>query len=320
MTHHLWVPRDCETPLQTVDRPHYQLRYAYTRSGDSQQAGEPGQDFLAVSHSDQRLCLVLCDGVSQSFFGDLAAEFLGRALLGWLEQALPGSMRPGALTEELTCRLTEWTAPATALVAAHPLPAGLPPLLETVLEQKRARGSETTFVAGRVDLPGAEWPRGRLVVAAMGDSRIRLWQASGGGEGRPEEVPVTDQPCSARDRWSSRTGCVGAGPHLYTAPLIDGPRQLVALMLYTDGFASLDREPSPLPTAALSSWGEPWALPPDDATWLEILLQPLSAVAASPIKPSRRRRRRRKAGRLRWLLGMLAIGMIALLLAAVTRR
>jgi len=71
-------------PLTTIIGERFSYRFAFDRSADSIKANEPGQDYIAIIASDDRIAFVLCDGVSQSFYGDLAARILGDQLVAWL--------------------------------------------------------------------------------------------------------------------------------------------------------------------------------------------------------------------------------------------
>jgi len=212
-----------ETPVTSRQRERFGYRYAYARSADSRTANDPGQDYLTLREDGRRLAFVLCDGVSQSFYGDLAAQFLGDALVEWLWNRNPPN--PEAFREELADFLDALVETATARVAAYSLPDSLPPMVRQVLEEKRALGSETTFVAGLLDTDA-----GVLLLAWMGDSRLRLW----GKEG--ELTDRLGDTFHTQERWSTRRGRIGE-LHTTWMPL-SGLRYL---MVYSDGLARLDR-------------------------------------------------------------------------------
>lgn len=275
------VPQDRETGVEVVQGPTFTCRYAYARSADTQKAGDVGQDYLTFRQDEATFVFALCDGVSQSFYGDLAARFLGDALLAWLSDRLPLTTDAATIRTALSAYLRDLTGPATEQVQRHPLPPDIPPMLRDVLEEKRALGSESTFVCGRIDLPGPRFPQGRIVLAWMGDSRLRLWGPEGersadlGGEFKTEQ------------RWSSRRGPVGGEPHVFVAPLErDGRRTLVGLMAYSDGLAALDaRDEVPSNRALqdmIASAGE--AATSDDLSFLEVWLGPLpERIEAVPL-------------------------------------
>ena len=75
------VSQEQDTPVIAEQRRVYGYRYAYNRSADSQAHHDKGQDYLTFHENGKRLVFALCDGVSQSFYGDLAAYLLGDALV-----------------------------------------------------------------------------------------------------------------------------------------------------------------------------------------------------------------------------------------------
>lgn len=224
MTDEIWlrIPQDRETPVQSVKRAWFGYRYAFNRSADSRASGDPGQDFLLICENEQRLVFALCDGVSQSFYGDLGARLLGEALVHWLWTQTPSS--PETLAQDITSYLNSLVPSASQEVEKQPIPDHLPPMVRQVLEQKRALGSESTFVAGLFD-----FQRGALWLAWMGDSRLRLW-------GREGEITAQlGDTFRTQERWSTRRGCLGK-VHTFQLPL----SKLHYLIVYSDGLARLD--------------------------------------------------------------------------------
>lgn len=219
-----------------VERVGYRCRYAYARSADSRLADDVGQDYLVLRITDPQLALVLCDGVSQSFVGDLAARVLADALLNWLDTTVNGSST--TVIESLTERLTALAAEAQPAIDGFSLPVDLPPMLREVLEQKRTLGSESTFIAILIDTTME-----RLLVAWMGDSRVRLWGT------QTERTSELGETFHTAERWSSRRGPVGT-PHVALMSLADVTR----LLIYSDGLAQLDqRGDIPLSDAELDA-------------------------------------------------------------------
>jgi len=261
------VPQSHETPVTLLERPGYYCRYAYARSADSLAADDSGQDCLVLRASANHLAFALCDGVSQSFVGDLAARLLATALAEWFD-TLADSDRE-RLAEALQQRLTELVMEAGAMVDDFALPADLPPLVRDVLEQKRALGSESTFVAGAFD-----FEQGQLVLVWMGDSRLRVWGDQGE---RTSELGATFHTA---ERWSSRRGPIGT-PHTAILPLEDIRR----LLVYSDGFAVLDTRQERLSneeidTLIASAGNQPTS---DDVSLLEVWLEPGAQPARQPV-------------------------------------
>ena len=216
------LPQEWETPTQVVRRVGFSYRYTYARSADSQASGERGQDYLTIREDEQRLAFALCDGVSQSFFGDLAARWVGEALLSWLWEELPPSDDHEKLQVSLAHRLRALAATAQEQVNTLPLPEGLPLMVRDVLEAKRALGSQSTFAGGMIDTAAK-----RFILVWMGDSRIRLWGPDG-----LEHTDELGDTFHTHERWSSHQGLVGE-VHVFTAPLEGVSR----IAVYSDGLA-----------------------------------------------------------------------------------
>jgi hypothetical protein len=215
-------------PITIASESSFSLRYAFDRSADSIHAETPGQDYLAINFERGRLAFVLCDGVSQSFYGDLAARILGDALVEWLwDQGSIVLERRYDFQDSTTDFLQQLSKGASAQVRTFPLPENMAPMLREVLEKKRALGSETTFTAGYIDTRSRQ-----IQLAWMGDSRLRVWD---------QRSELTDtllgmENFKTAERWSTCRACVG---RLHTVQL---STSLVArLMTYSDGLARLDR-------------------------------------------------------------------------------
>lgn len=222
--HHIVLTQQSETKATLIHHGPIHFRYAYARSADTRSNDALGQDYLAVAHTNTRLAFVVCDGVSQSFFGDLAARILGSHLLGWIMCLSEPLDSASPNYSNLIDRLTNLTTDATDQVTAFQYPAGVPGMLQAALEKKRALGSESTFVTGVLDFH-SRW----YSLAWMGDSRVRIWDASGEQTARLGSHFITGE------RWSSRKGPVG-NLHVYS----DSLNSLTHLFAYTDGLSKFD--------------------------------------------------------------------------------
>ncbi len=236
------MPTISETLSQTAETFQINLnkpfphRYCYARSADTRAANDAGQDYLTFRYDECAFVFALCDGVSQSFYGDLAARLLGDALVDWLWNTLPYDANVQTIRVMLTDCLAALTTPATDLAQAHQIPESVPAIVREVLEQKRDKGSESTFVCGRVDLPSPTLPQGRLVLAWMGDSRLRVWGPAG------ERTRELGDKFQTAQRWSSRQGLVGGELNLFVAPIEQNKkREITLLMAYSDGLAAMDQ-------------------------------------------------------------------------------
>jgi hypothetical protein len=217
------LPQSRETEATLVQRAAFAYRCAYARSTESRLADDNGQDYLTLREDETALAFALCDGVGQSFFGDLAARQVGEALVDWLWQRAPTADDAQSLRLALTRRLNALAPEVAAQAQSISLPDDLSPLVHEVLEQKRQKGSHTTFVAGRIDMTTQ-----RLVLVWLGDSVLRFWGT--GGRERSAELGDTFR---TESRWSSQSGVIGA-VNVFLAPLTDVTR----VVAYSDGLAA----------------------------------------------------------------------------------
>src|ERR1043165_8546798 len=73
-----------DRPLRIIEHERLSWRYLYFRSAESFANLAPSQDFLTFQHADDTFVFAVCDGVGQSFFGDVASRLLGDLLTDWL--------------------------------------------------------------------------------------------------------------------------------------------------------------------------------------------------------------------------------------------
>jgi hypothetical protein len=251
------LPQESETALTTLRTPFGTALYLYARSVDSVHAGTTGQDYLTFRYAPDNLAFAVCDGVGQSFMGDLAARLLGDGLVDWLweqDTAPPGA---DAFSERVREALDALAGDTADAVAAFRLPPGLPPLLRQALENQRAYGSESMFVAGRIALAGADpW----IALCWLGDSPVAAIDIDGklvdlGPKGHTSE------------RWNAVTGVKGE-VHTW----VGGAENVARVAGYTDGLA-VDGVPTDADLARLlGRWsGDP---PADDASLFDLRLAP----------------------------------------------
>ncbi len=213
-----------ETPTTARQRARFGYRYAYARSMDCRTTGDTGQDYLIIFEHESRFAFALCDGVSQSFYGDLAARLLGDALVEWLfNLALP--IDEAELQANLSNFLQLLTVHAGEQVSAYQLPENLSLMLKNALDKKRAIGSESTFIVGLVDVDA-----NTVILAWMGDSNIRIW----GNEG--EQTAQLGDTFLKRERWSTAKGPVGQA-HVF----VGSTEQIVHFAAYSDGLEKLNQ-------------------------------------------------------------------------------
>jgi VCBS repeat-containing protein len=121
------------------------LVLGYRRSLDFDAQDSPGQDYAAVrADANGYVVGVVADGVSQSFYGHLAAYHVSDSLLNvlWQERTRPPSA--DELERELK-RLEKKVA--QEVVENHPIPDNLVRLHREALEDKRSKGSQAVFAA-----------------------------------------------------------------------------------------------------------------------------------------------------------------------------
>jgi hypothetical protein len=228
----------------------FAYRYAYSPSSDSLRNGGTGQDYLVISERQKpaALAFALCDGVSQSFCGDLGAQFIGDALVTWLS-VLPTVDDKSTIDRYLREMLAWATLFGQTMIERAELPDDLPEMVRSVAEEARVQGTESMFICGRIDEPCADLPAGRALLAWLGDSRIRLW-----GSHAPDPQTLRST-LLVQERWSSRRGVIGSGPHLYvTNSTTRGLAGLSRMLAYSDGLKSVDEKwHDPVSNLAVSS-------------------------------------------------------------------
>lgn len=230
------TPQEQDTYLQTHKGKFFSVRFASVRSTDSKEHMQPGQDYISIEIDNDIAVFVICDGVSQSFYGDFASRFLGEELLRWMREDMPTELQLGQIRTRLTDFLITTSSLAGRELEKYQVPDDAPELLREVLEEKRALGSQTTYVCGLVELPGRNFPKGRAVFSWMGDTRLRLGQGKGLG------TLLTDTKGGGRRKWSSLKGPVGGEPELFVKELLSkGKRRFDRVVAYTDGLPALDK-------------------------------------------------------------------------------
>jgi len=274
------VTQYAETPPYHVEHTGLRWRVGYARSEESRCAEQPGQDYVACRKTSSGMTFALCDGVGASFVGNVAAQLLGDDLVNWMTHRLPRGFDEAQTRVALTDHLIRLTRAATERILAERLPADLPPMVRSILREKQAFGSESTFVCGRIDVPGAAFPRGRLAFAWMGDSRLRLWDV------KSERTPEFGKTFVTAERWSSRRGPVRGQPHVFVAPLLspDGRATASRVLAYSDGLVDLDALAESLPDAELQAVMDASRSRPlnDDMSFIEIQIDVRQRQTASP--------------------------------------
>lgn len=259
--------QDSETPAFYEQTEGFYYRVAYSRSTDSRNTNELGQDYLTFVTDGKRFSFALCDGVGQSFYGELAARILGDKLLKWAWN-LNFELHDDQIQENLRRDLDALTNEASQMVRGYSIPEHVASMLRNVLDKKRIIGSEAMFICGSIDFrndaAGFAW---------MGDSRLRLWK------GEKELLAPFTGLFKTSERWSSVKGPIGE-LHLTSVRLSDFDH----LTVYSDGFSYLDTafQPSkierPFSNHAINEFIADAAFQPssDDISFLEVWTTPRS--------------------------------------------
>jgi hypothetical protein len=253
-----------DTPLKYERRGPFAWRYAYQRSADARKSGTVGQDAVAYRASEDRFVVALCDGVGNSFLGEIAASYLADELVNllWgLELALENAPD---LQVKLAAQLQELAGKAHSIVENAHLPESLPAIAAQAMERKRATGSQSTLVAAIV--VGQSDGSARAAVVHLGDSRIRLWTDG-----------IEDRDCSGTPMsgqvWSSHGGILGGSLSVSVRDIL--PAAGIRIVAYSDGLDILDSGPWPRTARAIESSLDlaSDSVGSDDASFIEMTLR-----------------------------------------------
>lgn len=155
------------------------LTLGYRRSADFDPRDDAGQDHAVVRGGPGRAVGVVADGVSQSFFGDIAARCVAEGLADFLWRH--ASAPPAA--EAVAAELARLRARARRQVEARAVPTDVPELARTGLERLRgSAGSQAVFAAFVLD-----GERHRAHVYTVGDAVAVLHGAPGASLAVPVE-------------------------------------------------------------------------------------------------------------------------------------
>jgi hypothetical protein len=209
------------------------LRLLYQRCQESEAQSSPCQDYAAIASEDsQSLCLCVCDGVGGSYQGDFAARYLATALLNWLIHARPSDAANHALAASLVDDLARWARQGQDGLAQITVAPDTPTLVREVMEETRATyGSETVFLACRIDLGAPEMRAAQVLQPArmfmcwMGNVAAQIFTA-------PDRAQPFNLPGDDHQRWSTARGICGN-----VAIRALQIKDLHRFIVYTDGFA-----------------------------------------------------------------------------------
>lgn len=120
-----------------------EVQLGYRRYLDFDKENATGQDAAGVRFNNSYLVAVVADGVSQSFFGDLAATHVSQ----WLLEELWRTREHPPEPSDLEKGLGEQEKILASVVETYPLDDVDRPLLRSALEAMRKSGSQAVFSA-----------------------------------------------------------------------------------------------------------------------------------------------------------------------------
>jgi hypothetical protein len=255
--------------VQTVSLPLGETRPSlvagYRRHLEFDAGNHAGQDWCGFRVAGPRFAVVVADGVSQSFMGDIAARVMGSGLVDAIAregEAALAEPRSSAL-------LTELRATAQAEVDSFALGGDIPEFLRGTLEVKRSTtGSQTVVAAIALDLTTG---RGRLLL--IGDVTVTIQR-----ENRPPLEVTGDR----RARWSTLHGLRGNA----VLEALDG---VTGFVIATDGLpAQFARDLAALSDVAQVRTALSAGAERDDACFVALIPTRLSDAPSPPMAPPER--------------------------------
>ncbi|PEB74183.1 hypothetical protein COM89_17825 [Bacillus thuringiensis] len=219
------LSQEKETVLQEKKGEHFTYRYSYVRAKETQDLNESGQDFLIFQDNGTSITFALCDGVGMSFHGEIAAKFLGMKLLNLFE-----TLQEKNISILLNEELEKWKEEAAEEVRVFQLPEETPWLLLDVLEEKRRKGSEAMFIAGKIELiPNQD--EVDVTIVTHGDSFVQLFQ------NQKKCLNELNFERSVGKRWSTHHGIIGGELDIFSKKL--SREEVTRIVIHSDGLMSL---------------------------------------------------------------------------------
>jgi serine/threonine protein phosphatase PrpC len=231
---------------------------------DNEDGGE-GQDYAWLWASSRQVIGVVADGVSQSFYGQIAAQFLVKSLAPYLQQ---GHLRDDsdATKQALIAELCAIAQDAAKEVQTYKLGKGLSAAMQDVLNEDREKsGSQAVFGAFVFDRD-----TGRVVACQLGDVRFRVFC-----QDLPHQIRATEIQANAKGRFSTIATARSGGSTLQTNLVIRSFTNVVGVVLHSDGVdarwsETLESQQHRDLVRALEYWADK-----DDVSVVAVLTEPL---------------------------------------------
>lgn len=196
--------QDQDIPFTKEVSRHGEIGYAFYRSAESSLNNIESQDYMVFRDSPNKFCFVICDGVGQSYFGQLAAELLGKYLFSWLEDLDVNQLNDRVLAGKLYTGLNDLTGKGQEMITEHKLPADMPDLQLMALQEEKKYGSEAVFLCGRIDFDlESKIEPPYLNLFWLGDVSFHIYEFLG------KELDFPGQ-WQNKERWSTKDGVKGA--------------------------------------------------------------------------------------------------------------
>lgn len=169
------APRASDAELQSQELPSssaagkfVRVFLGYRRCREYDERNGEGQDYAWLMADGSRVIGILADGVSQSFYGQIAARHVVDGLAEHLREQAEFDDRHESRAKLLSA-LRKTARDGAQEVAAYTLRAGLSATMQELLEQERLRGSQAVFGAFVYDCASQQ-----LTACQVGDVRLRI--------------------------------------------------------------------------------------------------------------------------------------------------
>lgn len=224
-----------ETPVTEYQRGNFKIRYAYSRSRETIEINERGQDFLVFKVKQNQCIFALCDGVGNSFFGGIGSQMLGESLVKWLSDTLSnGKINDNQLdylTNDLYTYLNNVAKICHELIKNKDL-SKFPELQQDAYKlQIQSGGTQSNFTCGFIDGPSEQKPNGQIFLFWLGDARLKIYQNK------------HDLTSSLNANWNSKEGWASnKGVHGEIHSFCTNINEIDTVISYSDGLLPYENQ------------------------------------------------------------------------------
>jgi len=241
----------------------------YRRRQEKDKNDGEGEDYAWLKADENQVVAVLADGVSQSFFGQIAAQQVVRGLAKYLNSG--NSLED---QQELEDALRSIAQNASIIVKEYQLRPNLSSTMRDLLEEERANGSQTVFGAFVFDRATRQ-----LVICQVGDVRIRVFSV--GMDGKMTHAIVD---ADKMGRFSTVTTANYDDASLHNNIVVRRFENVAGVLIHSDGVddrwgehpAALESSQEQELRSALDRWGDG-----DDASIVGVMTHPFLRWASN---------------------------------------